>query len=115
MDPDGPRWTPMGPYGPLWTLMDTDGPWWTLIDASFLVCHNLSTSTLIPPSLYAIGAVPMFYSAPFVSLTLTLSQSIRYLWLNYHTVHHLFPHTDMSHHPAIQQLMIQTAKDFKIK
>ena len=25
-----------------------------------------------------------------------------YLWLNYHTVHHLFPRIDFSHHPAIQ-------------
>jgi len=50
-----------------------------------------------------------------IDVGLSFHQSIRYLWLNYHTVHHLFPHTDMSHHPAIQQLMIQTAKDFKIK
>jgi len=42
-------------------------------------------------------------------------QSIRYLWLNYHTVHHMFPHTDMSHHPAIQKIMVETAKQFGIK
>ena len=36
--------------------------------------------------------------------------SWRYLWLNYHTVHHLFPTTDMSRHPEIQQILIATAK-----
>jgi len=50
-----------------------------------------------------------------IDVGLTFHQSIRYLWLNYHTVHHLFPHIDMSHHPAIQQIMLKTAKEFKIK
>ena len=31
----------------------------------------------------------------------------RYLWLNYHTVHHLFPITDFSHHPAIQKILME--------
>ena len=35
-----------------------------------------------------------------------------YLWLNYHTVHHLFPLTDFSHHPAIQRILIKTCKEF---
>merc|ERR1711865_348124 len=39
----------------------------------------------------------------------------RYLWLNYHTVHHLFPITDFSHHPAIQKILMETVKEFKIK
>lgn len=37
-----------------------------------------------------------------------------YLWLNYHTVHHLFPLTDMSHHPAIQRILIDTCEEFGI-
>ena len=37
-----------------------------------------------------------------------------YLWLNYHTVHHLFPLIDFSHHPAIQQILIETCKEFQI-
>ena len=37
-----------------------------------------------------------------------------YLWLNYHTVHHLFPKLDMSHHPAAQQIIIETAKEFGV-
>ena len=30
-----------------------------------------------------------------------------YLWLNYHTVHHLFPRLDFSHHPAAQAIIIE--------
>ena len=37
-----------------------------------------------------------------------------YLWLNYHTVHHLFPLTDFSHHPAIQRILMETCKEFNI-
>lgn len=37
-----------------------------------------------------------------------------YLWLNYHTVHHLFPLIDFSHHPAIQRILIETCKEFNI-
>ena len=35
-----------------------------------------------------------------------------YLWLNLHTVHHLFPKVDFSHHPAIQGIVIETCKEF---
>ncbi|KAL7527085.1 hypothetical protein ACHAWF_002033 [Thalassiosira exigua] len=38
-----------------------------------------------------------------------------YLWLNYHTVHHLFPLVDMSHHPAIQKILIETCREFDVK
>ncbi|KAL7542425.1 hypothetical protein ACHAXR_011759 [Thalassiosira sp. AJA248-18] len=38
-----------------------------------------------------------------------------YLWLNYHTVHHLFPLTDFSHHPAIQRILIKTCKEFGVE
>lgn len=37
-----------------------------------------------------------------------------FLWLNYHTVHHLFPLTDFSHHPAIQRILIETCKEFEL-
>ena len=37
-----------------------------------------------------------------------------YLWLNYHTVHHLFPLVDFSHHHAIQQILIDTCEEFDI-
>lgn len=40
--------------------------------------------------------------------------SMKYLWLNYHTVHHLFPHIDMYHHPAIQSILIETCKEFHV-
>jgi len=38
-----------------------------------------------------------------------------YLWLNYHTVHHLFPRVDMSHHPHIQQILMDTCKKFGVQ
>jgi hypothetical protein len=40
--------------------------------------------------------------------------SARYLWLNYHTVHHLFPHTCMSKHPGIQRVLEAVCSDFGI-
>ena len=42
----------------------------------------------------------------------TFVSSAAYLWLNYHTVHHLFPHTDMSKHPAIQSILIECAEEY---
>lgn len=41
----------------------------------------------------------------------TFWSSIKYLWLNFHTVHHLLPHTDMSKHPELQQVLLETLKD----
>lgn len=37
-----------------------------------------------------------------------------YLGLNYHTVHHLFPRICFSHHSEIQQILMDTCKEFKI-
>lgn len=48
-------------------------------------------------------------------VNLSFLQAIIYLWLNYHTVHHLFPRTDFAHHPAIQQILIRTCKEFGVK
>lgn len=42
-------------------------------------------------------------------------QASAYLWLNFHTVHHLFPRVDFSHHPAIQQILIRTCKEHGVK
>ena len=42
----------------------------------------------------------------------TFFSSAAYLWLNYHTVHHLFPHTDMSKHPAIQAILMDCAEEY---
>mmetsp|Transcript_21351 Transcript_21351/g.51425 ORF Transcript_21351/g.51425 Transcript_21351/m.51425 type:complete len:481 (-) Transcript_21351:114-1556(-) len=42
-------------------------------------------------------------------------QAIIWLWLNYHTVHHLMPRTDFSHHPAIQKILIKTCKEFNVQ
>merc|ERR1711908_172112 len=38
-----------------------------------------------------------------------------YLWLNYHTVHHLFPKLDFSHHQAAQAILMQTCEEMHVK
>lgn len=42
-------------------------------------------------------------------------QSMTFLWLNYHCVHHLFPNVDQWHHPEIQKILLKTCKEFDIK
>ncbi|KAL1527464.1 hypothetical protein AB1Y20_016129 [Prymnesium parvum] len=46
---------------------------------------------------------------------LTFRNAWRYLWLNYHTVHHLFPKLDFSHHPAAQSILMTTCREFNIR
>ena len=46
---------------------------------------------------------------------LTFYQAWIYLWLNYHTVHHLFPRLDFSHHPAAQRIIMETCREFNVK
>jgi fatty acid desaturase len=48
-------------------------------------------------------------------VNLSFLQAFVYLWLNYHTVHHMFPRVDFSHHPAIQHILIETCKEFNVK
>jgi len=43
---------------------------------------------------------------------LSFFASWKYLWLNYHTIHHLFPHTDMSKHPGMQGVLMRTLQEF---
>lgn len=38
-----------------------------------------------------------------------------YLWLNYHTVHHLFPRLDFAHHPAAQAILMRTCQEHNVK
>lgn len=38
-----------------------------------------------------------------------------YLWLNFHTVHHLFPRLDFSHHYAAQRLLMEACTDHGVK
>jgi len=38
-----------------------------------------------------------------------------YLWLNYHTVHHLFPRLDFAHHPAAQAILMRTCQEHHVK
>lgn len=58
--------------------------------------------------------LPPLSPFPHVSTGLGFLGSAQYLWLNYHTVHHLFPHTDMSKHPAIQQILMEVCDEFGI-
>jgi len=81
-----------------------------------LMNHNTAGAWDIPTRNKALDwGHQQLCSSADIDVGLTFYQSIRYLWLNYHTVHHLFPMTDMSHHPHIQQLMLETAKEYKIK
>lgn len=49
------------------------------------------------------------------SVGLSFWQAGIFLWLNFHTVHHVFPHTDFSHHPAIQGILMKTCDEYDIK
>ena len=42
-------------------------------------------------------------------------QASVFLWLNFHTVHHLFPRVDFSHHPAIQTIMVRTCAEHGVQ
>lgn len=37
-----------------------------------------------------------------------------FLWLNTHTVHHLFPRIDISHHSALQDILRRTCEEFAV-
>ena len=40
--------------------------------------------------------------------------SAPYLWLNFHTVHHMFPQVDFVHHPAIQKILVDCCEEFEV-
>jgi len=50
-------------------------------------------------------------SSSDIAVGSTFYSSIKYLWLNFHTIHHLLPHTDMSKHPGLQRVLLETLKD----
>jgi len=60
-------------------------------------------------------AVAQLHSSADWSVNCSFLSAGRWLWLNFHTVHHLFPLVDFSHHPAIQGLLVETCKEFGIK
>ena len=41
--------------------------------------------------------------------------SIIYLFLNYHCIHHLFPLVDISHHRDIQIILMQCCKEHNVE
>lgn len=40
--------------------------------------------------------------------------SAQFVWLNYHTVHHLVPAVDQSHHPQIQRILVEVCDEYGI-
>eukprot|EP00658_Telonema_sp_P-2_P028216 TRINITY_DN21668_c0_g1_i2.p1 TRINITY_DN21668_c0_g1~~TRINITY_DN21668_c0_g1_i2.p1 ORF type:complete len:140 (-),score=42.91 TRINITY_DN21668_c0_g1_i2:312-731(-) len=60
------------------------------------------------------GEAQMHASADWC-VNMPFNRAFVFLWLNYHTVHHMFPRVDFSHHPAIQKIMVHTCKEFEIK
>merc|ERR1719473_2627630 len=60
------------------------------------------------------GVAQLHASADW-GIQLGFYQAWIYLWLNYHTVHHLFPKLDFSHHPAAQRILLQTCAEFNVK
>jgi len=60
------------------------------------------------------GAAQLQSSADW-GVHLSFRRAWIYLWLNYHTVHHLFPKLDFSHHPAAQSIIMQTCAEHGIK
>jgi len=81
-----------------------------------LMNHNTASAWDVPArnSAQDWGEQQLISSAD-IDVGVGFYASMKYLWLNYHTVHHLFPHTDMCHHSEIQKLVTETAKEFKIK
>ena len=81
------------------------------------VNHNSEAAWRLPERLAAQGdwaQSQLTASSDIGAPGLSFVGSARYLWLNYHTVHHLFPHTDMSKHPGIQRVLVQVCKEFGI-
>ena len=56
--------------------------------------------------------VAQLHSSSDIEIGLGFFGSAKYLWLNFHTIHHLFPHTDMSKHPGMQKVLLETLKEF---
>ena len=73
-------------------------------------CHDVRRRNAAPDW----GAAQLHASADW-SVGLPFLSAGRYLWLNYHTVHHLFPRVDFSHHPALQGILMETCTEFGIE
>jgi len=73
-------------------------------------CHDVDARNKAPDW----GAAQLCSSADW-GVSLPFHKAWIYLWLNYHTVHHLFPRLDFSHHPAAQAIVMSTCREFGIK
>ena len=78
-----------------------------------LMNHNTTNCWDVPTKNAAVDwGHAQLTSSGDIAVGSTFYSSVKYLWLNFHTVHHLFPHTDMSKHPGIQRVLLETLKDF---
>ena len=104
--------------GPVWgftlfMLKNGLASLWYLVVA--FANHNSEAAWRIPERAAATTwAESQVYSCSDIGKHASFYASAQYLWLNYHTVHHLFPHTCMSKHPGIQRVLEQTCDDFSI-
>lgn len=60
------------------------------------------------------GEAQLLVSAD-VGVNLSYIASGMYVWLNYHTVHHLVPAVDQSHHPRIQRILIECCEEHGVE
>eukprot|EP00948_MAST-09A_sp_MAST-9A-sp1_P004301 g4301.t1 len=80
-----------------------------------LMNHNAEHCTKVPTRNKANDwGIAQLHSSADWGVDLSFFQAIIYLWLNYHTVHHLFPHVDMSRHMAIQKILTETCEEFGV-
>lgn len=95
-----------------WVIFGVTSIWYftlALMNHNAEHCTDVKTRNASPDW----GVAQLNSSADF-GVNRSFLQSMPFLWLNYHTVHHMFPQTDMSKHPAIQNILVQTAKEFEV-
>ena len=61
------------------------------------------------------GEAQLCASSDLGAPDLSFLKSVRYLWLNYHTVHHLFPMIDMSKHRLVQRVLEEVCAEHGIE
>lgn len=50
-----------------------------------------------------------------IGRNLSFWESTRFLWLNYHGIHHMFPVVDAYHHPKLQEFLIELTEERGLK
>lgn len=105
-------WGPLQGLFLCWVIFGTTSVWYFTLA---LMNHNAEHCTDVKNrNASADWGVAQLNSSADFGTGRSFVASLPYLWLNYHTVHHMFPHTDMSKHPGIQSILEKTAKEFGI-